>query len=722
MPKKTHFIRYFIIAAIFIIMVFIYGGTLLNMQIANADQHRIPERIVYRSEIITIPAVRGEIFDRYGVPLVTNEIVYNVIIDGRFFPRTREQLANIEYLVELIMLIQQHGDEIVPHNLPIRIIENTDGTHRFSYTMARSQNRNFDRFLSDNGISQHISPGDLVNRLAAKYGLDYIMPPEERNPKLFLTVLGISYDLDRRRIIYHQNPFTISTDISERLFKVLRENAHNFRGVNIVTEYRRVYHFPHAAPHLMGRIGRIPQELWYRYQALGYPMDAIVGLNGVEAEFESFLRGWPGEKRRFFDSDGNIVDEEYITKPIPGKNVYLTLDIMLQQVTEQSIERTVSRIQQYSQRFSVPEENGEDASAGAAVIKNPNTGEVLALATYPSYNLATFNEDWEELRDHPDSPMLNRALQGLYTPGSVFKIVTSLAALSSGNVTIDERITDRGQFTEYESYQPMCWRFLMFRQTCGHINVSTALQYSCNYFYFVIGRRMSADGDIAILNSYARQMGLGVPTGIGLGERRGIIASRERSEARAGSWRPGDTLAASIGQSEYVFTPIQMAAMLSTVLTGGTRYETQLLLHVKEFGSDEIYYAPAPVAADHIEIQSDHLNAIKLGMRDVFEPGGTGAILFADMPGLTTGGKTGTAQIRPGVSPHATIVAFAPFEEPELSVSVVIEHGSRGTWAGFVAEDVFAYYFGYATFYELTDFPAPPEEIEYDEDEVLYED
>jgi penicillin-binding protein 2 len=347
---------------------------------------------------------------------------------------------------------------------------------------------------------------------------------------------------------------------------------------------------------------------------------------------------------------------------------------------------------------------------------DPNTGQILALPTYPSYNLDTYDEDFAEFNTREDSPFLNRALWGRYAPGSVFKIATSVAALSSGNLGANEEIEDRGIFTRHEDFQPACWLFHATGGNHGFICVAEAIAVSCNYFYYVLGERMEANRDIELLNSYARNLGLGVRTGIEVGESLGILASRANSEANASTWRPGYTLQAAIGQSDYLFTPLQMATMLSTVLTGGTRYETRLLLHVKEFGSDEIYYTPQPTAAAQIELIPEHLNAVKMGMNKVFTSVGTGVGLFSHLPGLMVGGKTGTAQVGEGRSPNATIVAFAPYEAPEISMSVVIENGRHGAWAGFTAEDVFAYYFGYKTFDQSLDLPEEDEEDEDDEE------
>jgi penicillin-binding protein 2 len=728
MSKKKNLIRYSVIAGIFIIAVFIYGGRLLNMQIANAEQYQRPVSIIAYRESFVIPAIRGEIFDRYGVPLVTNQHIFTLTVDGAKIPKAGRfsPLADTEHILNLINLIYLHGGEIVPHKLPVIAIANENGI-RYSYNMETS-NRNFIRFLDDNEMPPSISADELVSRLSAKYRLDELMPPEERDYELFLTVLGICYDIDREKIVPNQNRFLISENISEALIKAVSENAHNYRGAEIIQDFQRIYHVPHSAPHLIGRVGQITAEQWPRYKEMGYPMNAKVGLNGVEAAFEEYLRGWDGLLWRAYDREGNIIEESYVNphtgieqKPIPGKNVYLTIDIKLQQVAEYSLPKTINRIHAEAAKTPNPEINGADAKAGAVSIINLR-GEVLALATYPSYNLETFNEDFAELREREeDSPMTNRALQGRYAPGSVFKVVTSIAALGSNHLRTDEHIFTRGIYTQYEGYQPACWRWHLFGgSSChGSINVGEALKVSCNYFYFVVAERMAAasPGDIQVLNSYAHRLGLGVRTGVEVGEERGVTASRAHSVANAGTWRPGDTLQSAIGQSDYLFTPIQMATMLGTVLNGGTRYENRLLLYVKEYGSDDIYYAPEPKIADHIDISPEHLNVVKTGMNEVTDTGGTAAVLFRDLPGLTTGGKTGTAQVGASKSPNATIVLFAPYSEPEISLSVVIENGRHGTWAGFTAEDIFAYYFNYKTFNESLDrldIPDEPEDSESD--------
>ena len=322
MFKKKNFIRYFIISAIFLLAVFIYGGKLLNMQIANAEQYKDKINIIYRTEKFIIPAVRGEIFDRNGVPLVTNQLIYNLEIDGAKFPRNTKAFPfrTEENIINLIKLINLYGGEVVPHTLPVISIANGNA-YNYTYSPALSESKQvrdgFYRFLSDNKMAQHISANELVNMLTAKYKLDELIPPGERTHEFFMTVLGVCYDLDKNNIISKQIRYMMCKDISERLINAVNETSHNYPGAEIMQEYKRVYHLPESAPHLIGRIGKIPEKQLEKYTELGYPMDAVVGLNGVEQAFEEYLRGWDGELWRHYDRDGNIISETYVNPYYP---------------------------------------------------------------------------------------------------------------------------------------------------------------------------------------------------------------------------------------------------------------------------------------------------------------------------------------------------------------------------------------------------------------------
>ncbi|MCL2159571.1 MAG: penicillin-binding transpeptidase domain-containing protein, partial [Oscillospiraceae bacterium] len=604
MAKRKFFLRYFALLAVFVAAVFWYGGTLLNMQIARADEFR--RQITYTStKLYVVPAVRGEIFDRNGVPLVTNRNVYDIIIDGIKMPK-RDYVG---ILIDVVEKINFYNGELAASSLPVMAIATGGDWVGASYAysmMTQAERLRFDRFLTKNKLNANTSAEELVAFLTAKYSLDEYMPPEQRDQGQFLAMLGVCYEIDRQDVLAGSNTYTICADINKVLMAIIKENAHNYPGVEVRLGYERVYNIPSSAPHILGTIGKITEETWEKYKNLGYSMDAIVGRSGVEAAFEQYLRGTDGILERTFDQDGILVGESYIKEPVAGKDVYLTLDIKLQQVAEYSLEKTIDRIHDLSKAYPDPKLNGGDANAGATAVIDPDTGQVLAIATYPSYDITVFKdaEKYGELSEDPNKPFYNRATQGIYAPGSVFKIVTSVAALCHGDLGVNEYIYDQGKFTKFTGYQPVCWYYPYSHES---INVAQAIRDSCNYFFYVVGDRMGIDP----LAECAKHLGMGEYTGIEIAEQRGILASPEFVESRGGVWTGGQTIAAAIGQSFNAFTPLQMANMLGSVLNGGNRYKATLLLCVKEYGSDEIYYAPEPELADSIDIPEAYLNAVK---------------------------------------------------------------------------------------------------------------
>ncbi|MCL1859794.1 MAG: penicillin-binding transpeptidase domain-containing protein [Oscillospiraceae bacterium] len=722
MLKKKFFIRYFLLLVIFVVAFFWYGATLLNMQIARADEYQRKIQTTYTKTFV-VPAVRGEIFDRNGIPLVTNRNVYNIVIDGTKMPRN----DYVGILIDLIDKINFYNGEIEQDEFPVMLIDSYEKSQEAHYLysmMTKTERDRFDRFLTKNKLNINTSADELVEFLTAKYNLDFYMPLNEdgeRDVKLFRTVLGICYDIDYSDVLAGSNPYKISEDINRTLMAVIMENSHNYPGAEVLLSYERVYNIPTSAPHILGRVGSIQAEKLDWYLERGYSMDAEVGTSGIELAFEEYLRGVDGILERTYDQDNNLLYENWyvdragnIREPVAGKDVYLTLDIKLQQVAEYSIEKTIGKIHNLALKTPNPQLNGADANAGATAVINPNTGEVLAIATYPSFDISTAYSDpkiYKELSESPDNPFTNRATMGQYAPGSVFKIVTATAALEHGDLTVNDTIVDQGKYTRYQGYQPTCW---YYPHNHGRIGVTKAIEVSCNYFFYVVGERTG----IKTLNDYSRRMGLGVKTGIEIAETPGILASPEVAEAKGEIWAGGQLLQASIGQSYNVFSPLQTATMLGTFLNGGQRYKNTLLLCVKEYGSDEIYYSPAPEIIESFEISETNYSAVKLGLRNVIELG-TAAALFNNIP-VRIGGKTGTVEIHVGQSSeNATFVAFAPYDKPEISMSVVIEKGSMGTWAGFVAEDVLAYYFGSKSFEESMDLPIEIYPEETDEANII---
>ncbi|MBQ8511801.1 MAG: hypothetical protein IJ497_04235, partial [Clostridia bacterium] len=459
------------------------------------------------------------------------------------------------------------------------------------------------------------------------------------------------------------------------------------RGITVRVSAGRVYNYPGYASHILGSIGDIPGENVDYYTERGYSYDAIVGINGVEAAFEEYLRGQDGVLKITEDGYGNIVSTEVYTEPVAGKDVYLTIDIGMQMCAEKALAENIFKIREDA-KWSKPL-SGEDAAAGAMTVEDCDTGEILAICSYPTYNLETYQEDLTGLLSDETSPLYNRALYGLYAPGSTFKVGVALAALEEGIIEKDTVIDTKGIYTYYEesNYTPRCWLYLMTGRSHGPIAVVEAIQESCNYFFYDVGRRLT----IEKMNEYCTLYGLGQPTGIELPEYTGILAGPDyRNDNGLGKWSPGDTLQAAIGQSDNQFNPLQISSYIASILNGGVRYRAHLLYEVREY-TGELVYKNNPTVASEYKLEDDILATLKEGMKGVMD-NGSAASVFSGYE-ISVGGKTGTAQVSDKKSDNGIMTAFAPFEDPEIVVTCIIEQASGGTEAGYSVRDVFDYYF-----------------------------
>ena len=357
----------------------------------------------------------------------------------------------------------------------------------------------------------------------------------------------------------------------------------------------------------------------------------------------------------------------------------LTLDSELQAETERSLKSTIASI-------------GGDCNAGAAVVIDVHSGNTLAMASYPTYDMSRFDEDYESLINDTGNPMINRAVSGMYSPGSTFKPLTAIAGIQTGNLKLNEHIACEGVYRVYEDYQPTCWIWSEAQATHGAQDVTLAIENSCNYFFYELGRRLGID----TLDEYAKKFGLGEYTGIELNEEaEGLMASPEYKSKVVlnvidSEWFGGDTLQAAIGQSYSLFTPVQLANYCATIANGGTRYKVNLIDSIRSSVDGSIVEQFEPQIAEQIDLEPETIDKIHDGMRKVADEGSARSI-FDGYP-IQIGGKTGTAQLGQG-SNNAIFIAFAPFDDPQIAVSVVLEHGRRGANAGLVARDIFDKYF-----------------------------
>ena len=628
---------------IFGMILLIFCGVLYNTQILNGSDYKA-RSLASNATAQTVEASRGIITDRNGKVLVSNRLAYTLVFDRSGFD---DDAALNAAILRLVQLCEETGTGW-NDTLPIGRVGNF-----LRYSNARSET--FDKFIEKNDLTSGASGRQLLSELRELYHVDESL--SEREARL---IVGVRYELHSR------DSYTFAEDVSTEVLSLITDGR--YEGVTIRTASARVYNTALAA-HILGTIGPIWQEEWSSnedtdyvgYADKGYSMNDLVGKDGVEKAFESYLRGTDGRRLITTDETGKITGELYTREPQPGGTVALTLDIDLQADVEAALAETISGM--------IDKDSNE--RGGAAAVVSVGTGEVLALASYPTYDLSTFNEDYDELVNDQRLPMFNRATQGIYAPGSTFKMVTAVAALESGIITPSSIIQDRGIYTYYKDPQPMCWIYSQTGSTHGRINVSQAITDSCNYFFYEVGRLTG----IRTLDSYASQFGLGQSTGIEIGDSSGVLASPEWAESHDQEWTDGQTITAAIGQSYNLFTPLQLANYVATLVGGGDHYQAHLLKNVKAYDNSRLLYMYGDKPMNTVEISDSTLSAVTRGMHELTVSGSV-AYAFENCV-VSAGAKTGSAQVGTDIA-NGVFVAYAPYEKPEIAVAIVIEKGGSG--------------------------------------------
>lgn len=639
-PAKRRVIA---LLAFFGAFLLLFAAVLYDAQILHGGENRA-KSISSNAASETVTASRGIITDRNGKVLVSNRLAYTLVFDRSGFD---DDAALNAAILRLVQLCEETGTGW-NDTLPIGRVGNF-----LRYSNARSET--FDKFIEKNDLTSGASGRQLLSELRELYHVDESL--SEREARL---IVGVRYELHSR------DSYTFAEDVSTEVLSLITDGR--YEGVTIRTASARVYNTALAA-HILGTIGPIWQEEWSSsedtgyvgYADKGYSMNDLVGKDGVEKAFESYLRGTDGRRLITTDETGKITGELYTREPQPGGTVALTLDIDLQADVEAALAETISGM--------IDKDSNE--RGGAAAVVSVGTGEVLALASYPTYDLSTFNEDYDELVNDQRLPMFNRATQGIYAPGSTFKMVTAVAALESGIITPSSIIQDRGIYTYYKNPQPMCWIYSQTGSTHGRINVSQAITDSCNYFFYEVGRLTG----IRTLDSYASQFGLGQSTGIEIGDSSGVLASPEWAESHDQEWTDGQTITAAIGQSYNLFTPLQLANYVATLVGGGDHYQAHLLRNVKAYDNSRLLYMYDDKPMNTVEISDSTLSAVTRGMHELTVSGSV-AYAFENCV-VSAGAKTGSAQVGTDIA-NGVFVAYAPYEKPEIAVAIVIEKGGSG--------------------------------------------
>jgi len=711
--KEIQNTRLYLLAAFLMLVLTAYLFVLYDVQIIHHEDYADRAvRSIVRSE--KVEASRGILTDRNGKPLVSNRSTYDLTFDAALL--SPEDDSN-EAILRLVQLCEEEGVAWID-NLPISrqapyqytvdqlttqyrkrfltYLKNTPSAKEAlgqyllrhpdllpepeaeTETEADPGAESLDLTLEERGdaLVDRLTTADLTAELLVEAGITPARLMEKMRQDLDIPesytqaearmVLGVQYELSIRKLDNYE-AYVLAEDIDTAFISLLSDGRYDGAKVTLssVREYETTY-----AAHILGYVGSIgTREEFDELKAKGYDYDDLLGKEGAELAFEDYLKGKDGRRVAAFNSEGKVTEEYYSTEPEPGNTVELTIDLDFQSQVEDSLAETVERLNA---------DGDEKRGAGAAVIQI-GTGEVLALASYPGYDLATFREpeNYAVLNADPRKPMFNRAAMGGYPPGSTLKPFTAMAALLHGDVTLTEKIRDTGKWLypgdEKNSFFH-CWK----RTGHGSLNVSQAITNSCNYFFGELGYRMGMD----VLREYLIMFGLGEKTGIEIPEYAGRLPENPQGQDQA-PW-------AAWGQSTQLYSPLQLANYIATLISGGKHCQAHLLKTVKTYDNSAVVAVGNTEPVNTIDISDDYLNAVKEGMRGLV----TGSLspYFRNCV-VTAGAKTGTSQVTSDKKNHGVFVCFAPYDDPEIAVAIAIERADAGAALASTAVNIINAYF-----------------------------
>ena len=670
------------LATIFFLIIGVYLVFLYKLQIIEGERyyHQSEELI---KETKTVTAARGNILDRYGRILVSNKEAYNIKIDiTKLFASDDPNSV----ILDLVDMVRGYGDDYTD-DLPITL----EPPFEYDPNMTEIQGTMLKAYFKDKADALPPDPTavELMAYMRTRYEIDNRYSAEEMR-----LIAGVRYSINVRYAI-NTADYIFVQDASMGLISSIMENK--LTGIEVSRAYVRDYNTEYAA-HLLGYVGLMTQEEFEKYSLLEYANDAYVGKDGIEYAFETELHGKDGDVEETRNASGTILSTVYSQEPTPGNHIYLTIDSVLQEQTERILgsgieymrrNRATERAEGIARGDYDPEIKDE-ITGGAAVVVNVKTGEPLAIASYPTYDVSTIIEKYAELLATPNAPLFNRALLGAYAPGSAFKPCTAIASLTEGIIDTETKVKCEGVFTRYaaEGYAPECW---IWQQGYTHPeeNVSTALRDSCNYFFYTCGNELGVD----LLGEYAHKLGLGSSTGIELVETLGNMSNRNNhSDYTGNEWRIGDTLQAAIGQSDSIFSPLQLAEYCATVANGGTRHSASILKAIRNYDySDKLYERENEVMAT-IESYDFNWAAVQYGMHEVLNSPWTANYPYWVDCRWTCAGKTGTAQKGTGITNDGIFICYGPYRDPEIAICIVVERGGAGANTQFMAREIMDVY------------------------------
>ena len=665
---------------IFSLVLVFYIGRLMQMQLIQGEEY---ESQIYKGTVKTqvVSAARGEILDRYGNPLANNRVSLNITLDKAFLPAEKQN----ETILRLMELLESTGEAWLDE-LPISQTE--------PYTFTESEDSaSVVRLKKFAGVNDYADAQEVMHWLLIKLNLEN--PTEEELQKL--REQGVSDEelprtytqQEQRRlagVLYRMEmkgynlstPYTFAEDVSVSTATMIQENSLRTPGVDIEQSTARTYPDGTLAPHILGVVGSLWPEDVERLKAEGkdYALDDVIGKFGLEEYCEDELRGKDGERLVYVSQNGTVTGVVESVPPKAGNNVMLTLDSRLQRVARDALEAQIKHLQE-----TAPPGEGKEANAGAAVAIDVKTGEVLALVNYPGYDLNTYYEDYSTLNaDTENKPLFNRALLGTYTPGSIFKPVVGLAGLIAGEIQADSTVYCGHVYTYYApSYMPTCLGFHK------DITVMDALKYSCNIFFYDVGRRVG----IQAINDTAQALGLGVDNGFELPTSQGQLSTPEQAEKVGEIWTGGDVIQSAIGQRFNKFSPLQLAAYCMNIANRGVQNRVTIIREIKDYSMEQTLYHHEPEVLAEMDVDPALFDPIFEGMVEASRTG-TARAYFGNYP-VDVASKTGTPET--AELPNSTFICFAPADDPQIAISVVIEKGWHGYTGAPVARAILDAYF-----------------------------
>ena len=673
--RKTAIRRMRVLVAAACILMLLYGLRLIFLQLVNGDDFK-SQATNTTDYKFTVTAARGDIVDSRGERIATSVTGYNVVLN-KLLMGDEDLDGMLQKIVELLRANGESWNDTL-------LISQPDAAGNYTFTAEEGSTRDQKVLaaMKDNlGLQQYATANDVMEKLVEDYDLASFPLSWQR------TLGGIHYEM-QLQAFSNVNNFIMAENVSEATVATIKEHSLSLPGVEIVETSTRSYEQSTVLPHVLGRVGKITAEKWkvtdengqttYPLREKGYNMNDIIGISGLESAYEDELRGKDGVETITRNSDGVIVDTALTTVPEPGHTVQLTIDSRFQKAVDKALAENIDMINRVYNTGSMK------AAAGAAVVLDVKDGSVLAASNYPSFDQNLYATQYSEYSADESLPLFNRALQGLYTPGSTFKPAVAIAALDTGLINRYSTVNCTRVYTYYKDYRPKCTQH---GHGNGPIDVVNAIKWSCNIFFYDVGRRLTSD----VYDAYAYKLGLGQRTGVEVSEATGHLTTKNDS-----NYMESLDIQAAIGQGNTVVTPVQLATYAATIANRGTRYRTHFVKAILDSNTGEVLQETQPEVMDVIEDKGETFDLIQQGMIGVSQT----ISALANYP-YTIACKTGTPQRSEGYYSgssyrhytNTTMIAYGPTEDAQIAIGIVVEYGGGGARAGNLMADIFNAYF-----------------------------